>query len=683
MSCPCTNAQEIPGPLGTACVKIPFMAKHLHWVSPGRIFPWLIFLLILLFADRTFAQPAFSSSVTSLQINNFPRITGYLDVRDEYGDFVPRLQVEQIVVVENGVTQPAGELLQLNSGVLFAAVVNPGASFAIRDGQGFSRYDGLLEALSEWAVSQDGQGLDLNLFITNGPEIYHLSDPQEWMAILLGHQADFRNAEPNLDVLDRAIDIVSGSSPLPGMGRAILFITPPLEGDYSLGLQNLASRAQGQGVRIFVWMVASPDAFSSRAATQLVELASLTKGYFFAYSGTEPIPNLQGYLEPLNSVYQFSYESRIVEGGTHELYLDIYSQRVWRDGIFTAKDLLASTASYSFDLDIRPPTPVFISPPSSIERIDGQPGASDPLELSPGEHILNILIEFPDRMPRALAATTLYVDGFPVAQNTVPPFDSFRWNLMGYIENSEPVLRVEAVDSLGLKGASIDTPIRITVTRQPRTLRSILSNHVPLVAGVIVVLSGAVLFLVLILGGGLRPSVFGFGKGRPGKGSRENSLSNKRSDPLTQPVAVREEHSGRRLPGWMNPLHWSGRTIPHKAHAYLTCLSEKDREKMIAPLPVAAEDLSFGKDPQQCTIILDEASIEALHACLKREGDSYRIKDMDSTAGTWVNYTPVSGEGTLLEHGDLVHIGRMGFRFTLRTPSKQARPVITPQEPPE
>ena len=656
------------------------MAKHLHWVSPGWIYAWPIFLLILLLADRAFAQSAFSSSITSLQLTDFPRVTAFLDVRDEHGDFVPKLQVEQIVVVENGVPQPATELVQLNSGVLFATVVNPGAPFAIRDGQGFSRYDRLLEELSEWAVSQDGEGLDLSLFITNGPEIYHLTDPEEWMTILLGHQADFRRAEPNLDVLDRAIDIVSGPSPLPGMGRAILFITPPLEGDFALGLQTLASRAQQQDVRIFVWMVASPDTFTSRAATQLAELASLTKGYFFTYSGIEAVPSLDGYLEPLRSVYQFRYDSKIVEGGTQEVYLDVYTQRVWRDGIFTAKDLSTTSTPYSFDLDIQPPTPVFISPPSLIERTDGQVDLPDPLQLFPGEQTLNILIEFPDRMPRSLVATTLFVDDIPVAQNTQDPFDIFRWDLMGYLDDSEHVLKVEAVDTLGLKGTSIDTPIRITVNRQPRTLRAILSNHVPLVAGVVVVLSGSVLFLVLILGGGIRPSVFGLGKRGLGKSSREKGLSNKRSDPVTQPVVVREEHAARRLPGWMNPLHWPHRTTPHKAHAYLTCLSEKDRQKMIAPLPVATEDLSFGKDPQRCTVVLDEASIDAVHACLKREAESYRIVDMGSTAGTWVNYTPVSGEGTLLEHGDLVHIGRMGFRFTLRTPAKPVKPVITPQD---
>jgi hypothetical protein len=667
----------------SACVKIPFMAKHLRWANPRWAYPWLFMLLVLLSSDSTFAQSAYSSTITSLQTGDFPQITAYLDVRDDHGGFVPRIQPDQIVVVENGVPQPASEFIQLNSGVLFAAVINPGASLAIRDGQGASRYDRLMASLSEWAIEQEGEALDLSLLINNGPEIYHLTNAEEWMTILLGHQSDFRRAEPSLDVLDRAIDIASGPTLQPGMGRAVLFITPPLEGDYSLGLHTLAARAREQDVRVYVWMVASPDAFASQAAEQLADLAFQTQGYFFAFSGSESIPSLDGYLEPLRSVYQFSYNSKIDKGGTNDLYLEIFSRRVWRDGIFTPQELLVASLPYSFDLDIRPPNPVFISPPTQIERSDGLPNAVDPLELFPQEQSLNILIEFPDRLPRPLVATTLFVNGNPVAQNSTPPFDVFQWNLMGYNESTDLLLRVEAVDNLGLKGASIDTSVQITVARAPRSLLSILSSQVPLVVAVVVVLSGSVLFLVLILGGGIRPKVFGRGARVLNKDSNNDRLSGKRSDPVTQPVMVRDELSTRRLPGWINPLHWPHRTPVKKATAYLNCLSEKDRKVMLAPLPLSSGDLSLGRDPHQCGMVLDDVSIDALHAQLQREGDSYRILDMGSTAGTWVNFSPVSREGILLEHGDLVHIGRIGFRFTLRSSAATAKPVVTPQEPSE
>jgi hypothetical protein len=653
-------------------------------LSLGQVLPWLFLLLVFLAAGRAVAQIANSATMINFEVSGFPRISAYLNVQDEQGVFVPGIQADRVAVLENGVPQPLSEFDQLNSGMAFALVINPGAPFAIRDAQGFSRYDYLLNAISDWAIEQEGGAQnDLSLFISSGPEMYHLSNPEEWLAILVGHQADFRVAQPSLDVLDRAIDITAGPSPHPGMGRAVLFITTPLDGDFSLGLQTLASRAKQQGVRIFVWMVASSDAFTSRAAEQLADMAHQTGGFFFAFSGDESIPNLEGYLEPLRSIYHLGYDSQIDAGGTHEFIIEIYSQRVWRDGVYTPGDLLTATVPFNFDLDIRPPNLVFISPPSEVERRDGNPDAADPLSLFPQEQTLEFLIEFPDRLPRPLVATTLFVNGIPVAQNTEQPFDRFQWNLAGYVESADYVVRVEAVDNLGLTGTSIDMPISININRQPRSLMSIFANRMHLLVGLVVFLSGLVLFLVLILGGGLRPKVFGFARDIRGKSTPHIRFLRQRVDPLTQPVDSIQGPSSRRIPGWINPLNWTQRATTQKVSAYLTCLSEEDQQKMIAPLPMTSDEVSLGRDPLKSILVLDDPSVDPLHARVLRDGDRYRILDEGSIAGTWVNYTPVSNEGTLLEHGDLVHIGRMGFRFMLQKPAHQPSPVILPQEPPK
>ena len=51
---------------------------------------------------------------------------------------------------------------------------------------------------------------------------------------------------------------------------------------------------------------------------------------------------------------------------------------------------------------------------------------------------------------------------------------------------------------------------------------------------------------------------------------------------------------------------------------------------------------------------------------------------MNSVAGTWVNYAPVSISGSQLQHGDLIHIAKKGFRFTLSRPTRPRRTVVTP-----
>jgi predicted component of type VI protein secretion system len=74
--------------------------------------------------------------------------------------------------------------------------------------------------------------------------------------------------------------------------------------------------------------------------------------------------------------------------------------------------------------------------------------------------------------------------------------------------------------------------------------------------------------------------------------------------------------------------------------------------------------------------------VEALHASLTREKEgTFRLTDEGSTAGTWVNYAQVPEGGTYLEQGDLIHFGRVGFRFMLRDPKRVRKPVQKPQEP--
>jgi hypothetical protein len=55
--------------------------------------------------------------------------------------------------------------------------------------------------------------------------------------------------------------------------------------------------------------------------------------------------------------------------------------------------------------------------------------------------------------------------------------------------------------------------------------------------------------------------------------------------------------------------------------------------------------------------------------------------DEGSIAGTWINYAPVSRQGLCLQHGDLVHIGRVGFRYTQRKPKHIRKPIVIKEDP--
>jgi hypothetical protein len=147
-------------------------------------------------------------------------------------------------------------------------------------------------------------------------------------------------------------------------------------------------------------------------------------------------------------------------------------------------------------------------------------------------------------------------------------------------------------------------------------------------------------------------------------------------------VKVHIEAPAVRRAGWANRLQWPGRNSAPTADAYLNPLPDEENEDTLPPIPIGADGLIFGSDAEAATLLLDDPSVEAVHARLTRQEDgSFRLADEGSIAGTWVNYTPISREGARLEHGDLIHVGRIGFRFTLRRPAQVRKPVIIAEPP--
>jgi pSer/pThr/pTyr-binding forkhead associated (FHA) protein len=73
---------------------------------------------------------------------------------------------------------------------------------------------------------------------------------------------------------------------------------------------------------------------------------------------------------------------------------------------------------------------------------------------------------------------------------------------------------------------------------------------------------------------------------------------------------------------------------------------------------------------------LDDPSVSPLHARLKEKGGEYFLSDEKSVAGTWVNYEQLTGPRSL-NHGDVIHFGRLSYRFMLRKPPELPRLTVT------
>lgn len=587
-----------------------------------------------------------------LQTGAFPAMTTTLDVFDAAGGFVSGLSGEKITMLEDDQPRLLDSLQELEPGAQFVVAFNPGPVFATRDANAVSRCDKLLSALRDWAAARPGDATDdLSLVTTDGLVSLHLPAVGDFLNILSAYQPEARSITPSLGTLAQALDIAAEPAEQSGMKRAVLFITPLLDYDSISTLQSLTARAVQLKIYVYVWMVAPKDYFSTSGATALKDLAIQTGGQAFPYSGEENLPDLETYLSPLRHSYTLTYTSGISTPGSHKLVVQV-----------DLNGQIVLSAPSTFNLDVQPPNPILVSLPEQIVRQSPDVETNNALRLAPTEQPVEIIIEFPDGHSRPLVRTTLYVDGQIAAENTAAPFDKFTWDLSSYTSSGQHNLQVEAVDSLGLSKVSLGVPVTVTVVRPPRGLQAFLTRNSLWVAGGAVLLAGAALALVLVAGGRLRRS-----------SSAARRLERKmRLDPLTQPIVPRTEKHGMQLP-------WAQRR--KAAPAYLVRLKGDGQPVTAPPIPLTGSEMTFGTDPTQATHVLDDPSVSPLHARLKKERDGrFYLLDQNSTAGTWVNYEALTDKPQRLQHGDIIHLGQLSYRFMLRKPPEKPKPRILPMK---
>jgi hypothetical protein len=592
---------------------------------------------------RAQSQNAAHLSLYALQTGAFPAISAGLDVFDSAGNVVTGLKPDAITLLEDNKPRSLNSLQEVKVGVEFALALDPGPTFAYRDTNAVTRYDKIVQILKSWVASHsDSLGDDLSLVPTYGTLSAHMATTAAFSDALAAYLPNLQSISPSLDTLSKALDTVSESTSTAGMKRTVLFVTSPTAAEALPTLQNLTGRAVGEQVRVNVWIVASTDFFSSAGATALKDLAIQTGGQYVLFSGLEPLPGLETYFAPLRSTYQFTYNSGILTPGDHTLLAQA-----------TVDGATVSSAALTFSLDVEPPNPILVAPPDSIVRQAPDAHTTKPTAFLPSQQSINIIVEFPDGRTRPLVSTALIVDNQKVAENTAAPFNHFTWDLSGYATSGQHILSVQAVDSLGLSKISLGVPVMVTVVNAGFGLLPFLSRNNTWVALAAILFAGAALGVILS-GGRFRRRV-------------RLADQNATIDPLTQPV---EGASGRhmRLP-WKRPAKQSD--------AYLERLKEDGQPMSAPPIPVIAPEMTFGSDPMQVTRILDDPSVSPLHARLQEQDGQFILSDEQSVAGTWVNYELLAAPRRL-QHGDVLFIGRLSYRFMLRKPPERPLAKITP-----
>ena len=607
----------------------------------------------------------------ALNISEFPKITTHLDVRGQQGFFVSGLPGNAATVFED--EQPLSAILtEVRPGAQIVVAYAGGENFGIFNLEAQTRYQAVRDWMLGWAGTQLENGVDtLSLLVPEGVIASHETDPQVWSEGLLNYQPNFNLATSPVEILSAAIDAALDPLPQEGMGRVVLFLTDGIPDQQQDALQSQIDRAAQGGVRLHVGFVNSANLFQSNEAIRLQSAAQLTDGQYFAYSNEEPFPDLNLMIESSRRAYLMEYRSQINSPGSHTIMVMINTD---------TGEMLSNTVS--FEANLTAPIPVFVDPPAQIVRSYPPEVDLEPENLSPGVQTVEFLAEFPDGIPREISQVALYINEELAAESSDPPLEAISFDLLPYLESAMLEMRLEVTDELGLTGSSLTMPVELVVIQPERGFFSSLGRNVYVIIGGVVGLSGAVLLLVLVLAGRLRPR-------QPGERRKKRKAA---SDPVTTPLKQNKkkrdesqstvlERITNRLPA-APILQWPSRSRPTTdPYGYLVRVSEDGEPNTETLFPITGDELTFGSDTKQAVIALDDPAVAPLHARLRRDNDgNFFIEDAGSISGTYLNYTQVSDGGSQLAHGDLIHIATIGYRFTLSKPSKARKPTITPLE---
>jgi hypothetical protein len=619
-----------------------FSKTVLRWT----VFVHACILLFLAFAAPVYSQAGFNLILSQPDLTDFPKVALFLEAYDVQGKFIPSMDLNSFKVFEDGFERVVNETRLFETGLHTLVAMNLGATLSNRANASVpTRFEESVFAVASWLNElQSGAVNQYSLTSNEGILVDRLQEKEAFLFQIQNYQPNLFNFQPDFNSLSLALDIAEQPNLIPLSRDSILYITPlPL--DQSLDqLTALRARAMDLRVPVNVWLVAPETAANAPAVEQLNLLASSTGGRFFFFSENAQSPDPEEYVGQLRNLYELVYTSNVSQSGAHTIAVEgFYGNQTYR------------TPDLQFSINLNLPTAVLVELPDEIIR--SYASSAEGRVLQPGFITLTAEYLFPDGYDRQLRSTRLYVDGEVVDENKEAPFEFFAWPLDRYQFGGEHLLSVEVEDILGFR--SISPPVSVWITVE--------SMYPPWLTGTLKFLtSGGWIPAAIILVGGTVAAGLRYRRRllSVSPDSSERYASEDYIDPLQQSVAgVDESTDNDAESGTLRDQYPQG--------------ANEIRPKLIwagevsSPIPgnsivITDQQVIIGSDAEQCEIVISSMSISPKHAVLIRsEGGAVRLADLGSESGTWVNFAPVSSKGTILNHGDIVQIGKLSFRYQI------------------
>jgi hypothetical protein len=571
-------------------------------------------------------------------IDQFPNISAYLSIMDGDGNHIPNLTSEDFVPIEDGISLKTDEVREVLVGLRQIFILNTSRGLRGRDSFGLTRFDYIRQALLDWwgGAEPSKIGLDdLTLLSVDGPLVLHSQFAAELASAIAAYEPAFNDETTSYKILLDALGYLAEPLPHPGMTTSIIFITPFVDDASDLPLADMIARSKEAGIAIHTVLVGPEEILDYPQTENLRLLSEATGGQMFLFNPDEGLLRHLQHILSQRTLYELRYRSQANASGTHEVQVRV-----------VADDLNVISNSTQYQIEVLPPEVVFIHPPNTIARHTEDPSL-EPESIPPLSYNLKALITFPDGHPRSIVFSTLSVDGEILSTQIDSPFDTFTWDISSYDETGTHLLQVSIEDELGLQGESSEIPVTIDVSF-PR--RGITFNQ-PALATV------GVIAAVLILGVVIAFSIVSFSRRRQMKSMPSARTAIKKNGRLPRAGLRKPDRS--EIEAILNPVQYELPTVA-----------------------LVGTDILIGKDGALSAVYLDDPSLSPVHARFVRlaNGD-YILRDQDSIAGTWVNYQLVTEKGQVLHHGDIIHFGRVVYRFERVIPPPAREIHLRPYDP--
>jgi len=559
--------------------------------------------------------------IEDLDTREFPKLTLNFSIPGGLGQDTS-LAASQVSVIENDQQIAVDLLTSEYVGVHFGLVINPERTLVLNYPNSFSNYDRMLTAMRQLGSDLTPITGDVySLFINPGIHYDQLENYTEWKNALEGYTENQRQMTGSLESLEEAVRLLT-SNPT-GKETVLVYMTPYIEPAEIPALSALIQQAGEAGIPVHIWMTAAAVVIGSAYQTDLQAICATWGGSLTILSGSQIPPNPREYLKGKGYRYTISWQSEIRSGSTQQISL-----RLSPPGGAVLTSAVSDVA-----LQVLPTSLKFINLPDQLSVTIQSDERIEPAELP-----IQAAIEFPDGYPREVLNTSLYANGSLVQARQEPPFGDFLLDLSPYQDQAKLSLQLRLQDALGFETRSAIAQIELTWLDPKADEPKALTSNLWLWLGLGLAALG--LLAVIILPTRLK----------------KKTAKPAAAEPAAPPTRVEPESH-----------------VPVKTYGSLIKLDRDNTPCAEKPLLLIGEVTLIGKDPQLANLVLTDEALEPLHAEIHAFPDgSTRLTDFHTTAGTYINFKPVDTKGAEIHHGDILHFGRLPYRFN--SPSRVVSP---------